>query len=146
MPEGKFPVSGSKFLFFLFNRIFLAFLRRFNFKITFLGFSVDVKRWRRYHCCTTSFNKAWTQVLHRFNPARGVSQIRDGEDLWLWSRLEIRLIQAYRGVNFFQNAEYFGLQFIILDTRGNTWNFQIFSLGILLICKTFAIKIDKPIW
>ena len=25
------------------------------------------------------------------SPARGVSEIRDGEDLWQWSRLEIRL-------------------------------------------------------
>ena len=25
------------------------------------------------------------------NPARGVSEIRDGKDLWQWSRLEIRL-------------------------------------------------------
>ena len=25
------------------------------------------------------------------NPARGVSEIRDGEDLWQWSQLEIRL-------------------------------------------------------
>ena len=25
------------------------------------------------------------------HPARGVSEIRDGEDLWQWSRLEIRL-------------------------------------------------------
>ena len=25
------------------------------------------------------------------NPARGVSKICDGEDLWQWSRLEIRL-------------------------------------------------------
>ena len=25
------------------------------------------------------------------NPVRGVSDIRDGEDLWQWSRLEIRL-------------------------------------------------------
>ena len=25
------------------------------------------------------------------NPARGVSEIRDGEDLWQWSWLEIRL-------------------------------------------------------
>ena len=29
------------------------------------------------------------------NPARGVSEIRDGEDLWQWSRLEIRL-NAFR--------------------------------------------------
>ena len=29
------------------------------------------------------------------NPARGVSEIRDGEDLWQWSRLEIR-VNAFR--------------------------------------------------
>ena len=29
------------------------------------------------------------------NPARGVSEIRDGEDLWQWSRLEIKL-HAFR--------------------------------------------------
>ena len=29
------------------------------------------------------------------NPARGVPEIRDGEDLWQWSRLEIRL-NAFR--------------------------------------------------
>ena len=29
-----------------------------------------------------------TSTIH---PARGVSEIRDGEDLWQWSRLEIRL-------------------------------------------------------
>ena len=29
------------------------------------------------------------------NPARGVTKIRDGEDLWQWSRLEIRL-NAFR--------------------------------------------------
>ena len=38
-----------------------------------------------YHHCTTSFNKAWTKVL----------EIHDGEDLWRWSRLEIRL-NAFR--------------------------------------------------
>ena len=30
------------------------------------------------------------------NPARGVSEIRDGEDLWQWSRLEIRLSTFHR--------------------------------------------------
>ena len=43
-----------------------------------------------YHYCTTSFNKAWTQVLRRFKSCC-VSEICDGEDLWQWSRLEIRL-------------------------------------------------------
>ena len=29
------------------------------------------------------------------NPANGVSEIRDGEDFWLWSRLKIRLHPFY---------------------------------------------------
>ena len=37
-----------------------------------------------YHYCIM-------QVLRRFKSSRGVSGIRDGEDLWQWSRLEIRL-------------------------------------------------------
>ena len=52
----------------------------------------NVSPWcSRYHCCTTSFNKAWTQVLRRFIATRGVSEIRYGEDLLQCSRLEIRL-------------------------------------------------------
>ena len=47
-----------------------------------------------YHYCTTSFNKTSTQVLRRF-PARGVLEIWVGEDLWQWSRLEMRL-NAFR--------------------------------------------------
>ena len=42
-----------------------------------------------HHYSTTSFNKAWTQVLRRFKSCS--SEIRDGEDLWQWSRLKIRL-------------------------------------------------------
>ena len=41
------------------------------------------------------------------NPARGMSEIRDGEDLWQWSRLEIRL-NAFRRSNIPQK------QFIII--------------------------------
>ena len=46
----------------------------------------------------------WLSLLHNFiqlslnsdsNPARGVSEIRDGQDLWQWSWLEIRL-KAFR--------------------------------------------------
>ena len=44
-----------------------------------------------YHYCTTSFIKAWISFCAGSNPARGVSDIRNGEDLWQWSRLEIRL-------------------------------------------------------
>ena len=42
-----------------------------------------------YHYFTTSFNKVWTQVLRRFISC---SRIVDAdENLWQWSRLEIRL-------------------------------------------------------
>ena len=37
-----------------------------------------------YHYCTTSFGTG-------SNPAHGMSGIHDGEDLWQWSWLEIRL-------------------------------------------------------
>ena len=36
------------------------------------------------------------------NPARGVSEIRDGEDLWQWSPLEIRL-NAFRRSTYHKN-------------------------------------------
>ena len=56
-----------------------------------------------------------------------------------WAVTVLYQSRVYRGVNFFQNAEYFGLQFIILDTTSNAWhNFQTFSPGILLIHKTFC--------
>ena len=45
-----------------------------------------------YHYCTTSFNKAWTKAFAQVQTQLvGVSEIRDGEDLWQWSRLEITL-------------------------------------------------------
>ena len=44
-----------------------------------------------YHYCTTSFIKAWIQVLCRFNPAQGALEIGDGENVWQSSRLEITL-------------------------------------------------------
>ena len=43
------------------------------------------------------------------NPARGVSEIRDDEDLWQWSRLEIRL-------NTFRRSTIPQKQFIIIIT------------------------------
>ena len=79
-------------------------LRLFNFSLNLLV---------RFFCNCTSWHRArhgdlrggvvviTTAQLHstkpelRFcavsNPARGVSEIRDGEDLWQWSRLEIRV-------------------------------------------------------
>ena len=43
------------------------------------------------------------------NPARGVSEIRDGEDLWQWSQLEIRL-------NAFSRSTIPQKQFIIKES------------------------------
>ena len=55
-------------------------------------------------CCgvvviiTAQFHSTKTELrLHAgSNPAHGMSQIRDGEDLWQWSRLEIRLNAFYQ--------------------------------------------------
>ena len=41
-----------------------------------------VLRCSSYHYCTTSFNKAWTQVLHRFK-----SCLLHVRDLWWWGSL-----------------------------------------------------------
>ena len=58
-----------------------------------------------YHYCTTSFNKAWTGVLCRFKSCS--RRVRDGEDLWQWSRMEIRL-------NAFRRSAIPQKQFIII--------------------------------
>ena len=44
------------------------------------------------------------------SPVRGVSEIRDGENLWQWSRLEIRL-------NAFRRSPYHKKQFVIWCER-----------------------------
>ena len=48
-----------------------------------------------YQYCTTSFNKAWTQVLCRLKSCSQRVEDSHSEDLWQWSRLEIRL-SAFR--------------------------------------------------
>ena len=52
-------------------------------------------------------NKPELRFCAGSNPARGVSEIRDREDLWQWSRLEIRL-------NAFLRATISQKQFIII--------------------------------
>ena len=49
------------------------------------------------------------------NPARGVSEICDGEDLWQWSRLEIRL-------NAFRRSTIPQKQFINSSSSPGLWN------------------------
>ena len=61
-----------------------------------------------HHYCTTLINYAWT---HRFctglNTAHSVLHISDGEDLWQWFQLEIRL-------NTFCQSAILPKQFIII--------------------------------
>ena len=67
--------------------------------------------WRRGVVVITTAQLHSTKPELRFcagsNPARGVSEIRDGEDLWQWSRLEIRL-------NAFRRSTMPQKQFIII--------------------------------
>ena len=57
---------------------------------------------------TTQFDltKSELRFCTGSNPAHGMSEIRDGEDLWQWSRLEIRL-------NVFHRSTILQKQFII---------------------------------
>ena len=67
--------------------------------------------WRRGVVVITTAQLHSTKPELRFyaglNPARGVSEIRDGENLWQWSRLEIRL-------NAFRRSTIPQKQFIII--------------------------------
>ena len=64
------------------------------------------------------------------NPARGVSEIRDGEDLWQWSRLEIRL-------NAFRRSTIPQKQFIIIII-----NLSIFKTNIKSNIKPFMLFVQ----
>ena len=66
------------------------------------------------------------------NPARGVSEIRDGEDLWQWSRLEIRLNAFHRStipqkqfiiifIIIWEQTYKMGILFLILITGCSLW-------------------------
>ena len=66
------------------------------------------------------------------NPARGVSEIRDGEDLWQWSRLEIRL-------NAFRRSTILQKQFIIIikklsDFEGNHFFKKVMDFHVEIRC------------
>ena len=77
--------------------------------------------WRRGVVVITTAQLNSTKPELRFcagsNPARGVSDIRDGEDLWQWSRLEIRL-KAFHWSNIPQR------QFIIIIITGQLFNIK----------------------
>ena len=76
----------------------------------------------------------WLSLLHKFiqlnlnsgsNPAHGVSEIRDGEDPWQWSQLEIRL-------NLLRHSTIPQKQFIII-IMWKIWP-SVLSLS---LCNTF---------
>ena len=68
--------------------------------------SVIVAPWGRSVVVITTAQIHSTKLELKFcagsNPARGLSEIRDGEDLWQWSRLEIKL-NAFRRSTIPQN-------------------------------------------
>ena len=72
-----------------------------NFKNTFF---TEHLRWLLLYC-TTSFNKALTQILRRLKPWSDVSEICDGENLWQWSRLKISL-NAFRRLTILQKKNH----------------------------------------
>ena len=89
---------------------------------------------RGYHYYTTSFNKAWTRFCASSNPALGVSEIRNGEDLWQWSRQEIRL-NAFRRSTVPQKQFIIIIIIIIIITiKGSTvtWVLKQFSECLLM--------------
>ena len=65
----------------------------------FWNMSITLTIWRRGVVVITAVQPHSKKPKLRFcagsNPACGVSEIRDGKDLWQWSRLEIRL-NAFR--------------------------------------------------
>ena len=75
-----------------------------------------VLKWRHGVVVITTAQLYSTEPELRFcagsNPARGMSEIRDSEDLWQWSRLEIRL-------NAFRHSTILQKQFIIKRVQHN---------------------------
>ena len=85
----------------------------------------------------------WLSLLHNFiqispelrpfagsNPARGVSEIRDGKDLWQWSRLEIRL-NAFRQSTIPQNNS--SSSSSCFSSKYSLWKYSI-KYGLLFTC------------
>ena len=72
--------------------------------------------WRCDVVVTTTAQLHSTKPEFRFcadsNPARGVLEIRDGEDLWQWSRLEIRINKRLSLVNHTTKTIHHHHQFI----------------------------------
>ena len=104
------------------------------------------KLWRRGVMVITTTPFHSTKPDLRFcassNPARGVSEIRDGEDLWEWSRLEIRL-------NAFRRSTIPQKQVIItgaIQKLHEYFSFQSKSRTLFLKLALIAFEIYGFIW
>ena len=89
--------KNKKFYFSVFT-VFSASLRRSFLSIRSFVSECIVKWCRGVVVITTAHlysTKPEPRLCASSNPAHGVSEIRDGEDLWQWTRLEIRL-NAFR--------------------------------------------------
>ena len=92
--------------------------------------------WRRGVTVITTAQLHSTKPELRFcagsNPACSVSEIRDGEDLWQWSRLEIRLNAFRRStIIIYTNVEFLLVllfyQWVSLLDNFSQWNQNILS-------------------
>ena len=102
--EGFFQKRAKILLLFrrrLWTRFFFDILRHHNLtvvEVEGLGELIVVTWHYGVVVVTTAQLHSWKPELRfsaRWSPARGVSEICDGKDLWQWSRLEIRL-HAFR--------------------------------------------------
>ena len=94
-----------------------------------------------YHYCTTSFNKAWTQVLCGFKSCSQCVGDHYGEDLWQWSRLEMRL-------NPFHQSTIPQKQFIIIHHwfAKSVANSKYISLTWIYCCKISTSSSFGSVW
>ena len=63
-----------------------------SFNKSFDGRECTIQKWcSGYHYYKISFNNAWTPVLNKFKSGLHMSLVCDGDILWQWSILEIKL-------------------------------------------------------
>ena len=79
-----------------------------------------------FNYCTTSSNKAWTRFCADSSPANSVLEIRDGEDLWQWSRLEKRL-NAFPLLTITQNNSSSSTSIHYYFDKFQLWDFSLKS-------------------
>ena len=78
---------------------------------------------------TAQFHSTKSELCASSNPARGVSKIRDGKDLWQWPELEIRL-NEFRWSTILQKL------FIIINNIASPFfNLPIFHSPLFTICQ-----------